>query len=248
MKATTTSILFSLALYLGKTSACDCLFIGNFCETITYQNNGQIHAYLHVFHLKVSTKQANGITAFVSKTYFGENLVGHTLNFENGSGADCGLFVTNFQVDEEYIVAAHQVGDAWRLSECGITFLKVENGFVNGAVAPGISQVALSDFQNVANCGELNPAIEIPEQPDFELYVKPTLASNELTIKTNHLFSAELDLHIFDVTGRLIYEQKVPDFNFYYTLLVDVQAWSGGVYFVKMEMAGRRETVKIVKQ
>lgn len=231
-----------------KAQACDCIFIPTFCEAITYENNGQVLDYLSVYRIKVTATTGNGLNVLVAETYSGENLVGHDLFIQDGNGADCVLFASfHLQVDSEYIVAAHRTGDTLRLSECAVSFLAIENGVVKGAIAPGVTEVAVSEFQNVANCGDLSPSKVVEPGVLSGLTVRPTLTSNFVEIRTSSAQLADLKLAVFDAVGRLVFRAGYPGFGFYTPAKVDLKDWSDGVYFLHFEAGGERFTQKVMK-
>lgn len=247
MKTTLTSLFIFLACFLGKTIACDCFPIPDFCQTITFQNNGDILDWLNIYRVKVMTKTANGINVFVSQTYHGENITGHQIFFADGNGADCVLFVTQFNVGDELIVTASKQEDTWYISECGITFLKVENGMVNGPIAPSLTQVPLGEFAALANCGDLTSAPTPEPSEAIAMLVQPTLAYDQVVVKTKGISTTDLRASVFDVNGRLIHQFVLPQGSTFYGEQVPVGNWATGVYFFKLEAMGREEVFKIVK-
>ncbi|MFM9951383.1 MAG: T9SS type A sorting domain-containing protein [Saprospiraceae bacterium] len=244
MKKSFTLLLFALFGGLAKSHACDCLFIGTFCESITYENNGQIQDGLHIYLGTVSEKTAVGVNLLVEKTYFGEVNTGENLSLISGSGANCVVILNDFQVGEQYIIAVNKSSNnTWWLFECGVYYLRVQNGTVTGGIAPGVSEVPLAEFANMANCGTLEAGNEL----DFLLRIAPTLTSNEVNITTRLLSPTSIQITVFDAAGRLVYQTKEPAFDQNKTIVLDMEAWAAGVYFVRLNLLGRRKTVKVVK-
>lgn len=235
-----------------KAVACDCFFIPTFCEAITFDNNGQIHDYLTIQRIKVLSLGNNGLNVGITQTFFGENYVGQTLFLKDGNGADCGLFAsTNLEVGKEYIVASFGDSTEIMLSDCYISFLKVENGVVAGAIAPGVTQVDLADFTNIGNCGELN-ASSVEEEPTSKgnFMVLPTLTTGNIYIYANskvHLPKGKLQISVYDVTGRLVTKAGFDNFHATNPVYLDAANWATGLYFLQMEAGGLKETVKVMK-
>ena len=243
--ATTFLLLFGL---FQKAQACDCDFIPTFCEAITYENNGQVLDYLSVFRIKVTANLGNGLQVLVGQTYSGEDMTGHSLFILDGDGANCVLFAsTNLSVNKEYIIAANKMGDTLTLSECAVSFLEIENDLVKGAIAPGVSEVAVSEFPNTANCGDLSPSVVLDPGVLGGIIVRPTLTKGLVEVRTNSGQLADLKLTVFDAAGRLVFKADYPDFGFYAKAEVDMASWLGGVYFLHLEALGERFTEKIVK-
>lgn len=235
-------VLFVVGL-TPKVSACDCMPIPNFCESITFNNNGQILNYLSIYRIKVNAILTNGLNVSVRQTYFGDNLAGRQLFLEDGNG-DCILIASNsLEDDTEYIVAASRSSsDTIFLSACFVSFLKVKNGMVTGAIKPGVNSVRLSEFPDLANCGNLTPTLI------GGLVVRPTLVSNEVEISTTSLFKPEdLKLKVFDVAGRVVFQSNHPDFGSDSAAKVNMKDWSAGAYFLHLEIAGKKIAVKLMK-
>ena len=247
MKTTFTSLLLLLGLF-QKAQACDCIFIPTFCEAITFNNNGQVLDYLSIYVIKVNAQSSNGLHVFISQTYFGENLTGHNLFMQDGNGADCVLFASsNLTVGSQYIVAANVSGDTMTLSDCTVSFLPIDNGIVKGAIAPGVTEVALAEFPNTVNCGDLSPS-EVVEPGLLDgLIIRPTLTSNWVEFRTKSSQVADLKLTVFDAAGRLVLRADYPDFGFYTNAILDLKNWSNGIYFLHFEVLGGRFTQKVLK-
>ena len=243
MKKSSTLLLFALFGCLAKSHACDCLAAPTFCESIADKNNGQIQDGLHIYLGTVSEKTGIGVNLLVEKTYFGEVNTGQNLRLSSGE-TDCSVILDDFQVGEQYIIAANKSSNnTWSLFICGVYYLRVQNGTVTGGIAPGVSEVPLADFANMANCGTLEAGNEL----DFLLRIAPTLTSNEVNITTRLLSPTSIQLTVFDAAGRLVYQTKEPAFDQNKTILLDMEAWAAGVYFVRLNLLGRRKTVKVVK-
>ncbi len=245
MKATITSSILALFLFLGKASACDCLFIEDFCQFITFQNNGVINDNLHIYHVKVSAQTAGGMKVSILQTFHGEDLVGHQIFITGGNGADCQVVTSQFVVGEELIIAAGKFMDTWSMNDCGVSFLKVENGQVSGQIAGGVTSVLLSEFPALANCGDLTPTRE--PNPPVSVSLTPTLAHDEVRIQAQGFLTGDLELSIFDVTGRQVHRTSANGYQVLAGVIVPVGEWSAGVYFFRMKVEGRLETVKVVK-
>ncbi len=248
MKSTITIAFLLLLGFFQNAKACDCFIIPTFCESITFDNNGQVWDYLSVYRIKVEAALPNGLKVSVFQTYAGEDMAGHQLFIKDGDGANCVLFAsTNLNVNQEYIIAAQLLNDTLSVSECGISFLKIENGMVQGAIAPGVTAVALADFPNTANCGDLSPSVVVDPGVLGGIIVRPTITNGLVEIRTNSGQLADLKLTVFDATGRLVFRAAYPKFGAYSNAEVDMTNWSSGVYFLHFEAAGARLSQKLVK-
>jgi hypothetical protein len=249
MKRITTFFLFLTVGVFTKLAACSCHIIPTFCETLTFGNNGQILDYLSVHRIKVNAKLPNGLNVSVLETYTGENLVGHDLFIQDGNGANCVLFASQFLEEEaEYIISSTGNSNTIEVSECGVGFLKVENGMVKGAIASGIDEVPLVDFPSTANCGDLTPAAVVDPGVLGGLVVRPTIVTGEVEVRTKSFSQVEdLQVRVFDAGGKLVFEQLYLHFGFYSQIKLDMSDWGAGIYFIHAMAGGQRVTEKLVK-
>ncbi len=247
MKTFLTTLVLICACFVGKTSACSCIFIPDFCQTITFGNNGAIPAYLHIYYVKVATQSASGMKVNILKTYHGEDLTGHPIFITSGDGANCNVITSQFAVGEEMIIAAAKNEDQWSLSECGVSHLKVENGQVLGQITPTITQLPLNQFPFLNGCGSLNPTPTEEPTGSVPFIVGPSLTDQQVRIATKGVATTDLKVRVFDLTGRLVLETTVPKEAAFYGQQIPIGEWSKGLYFFSLEAAGRRETFKVVK-
>lgn len=249
MKAKLIFIVLFIAFFSTSVFACSCAFVDNFCETITAED-GTLWEGLQIFQVKVTGQGNTGISVKVLNVLHGKDHLDETLFFINGSGVDCTMGTSGFQVGKEFIFAAWPRQDNWSLSICGISFLEVENGNVKGAIAPGINKLSLEEFGKVANCGNLNgvgPGISGNELSTL-FQVFPSPVSETLTLKpANDTLVFSLDLEVFDALGRLVHREREAPFGNGANLRIMVSNWSNGVYFFRVTAWDRRHTFKVVK-
>ncbi|NUO01602.1 MAG: T9SS type A sorting domain-containing protein [Saprospiraceae bacterium] len=242
MKKSFTILLFALAGLSGKSLACSCAGSATFCEAFAGISNAQqpvtnVQIYLGT----VSAISSTTVTMLIEKTYFGEDRTAQTLAIERGSSALCILELDNFQPGETFIIVPHKGADGlWRLGTCGVSVLEVINGKVRGPIAPGVSIVELAQFSTIADCGNLG-------ELDLPIQVNPTLTSNEVNITTRLPSSVAIQVTVFDAAGRLVHQAKESAFDENKPIVLDMEAWASGMYFVRMDLLGRRKTVKVVK-
>lgn len=236
-----------LLILVSKGLACDCIYIDNFCEHLTYNNNGQIQSYFSVYHIKITGKQTDGVNVNVIKSYHGSDLTGTNAFVQRGNGANCQIYTDTFSIGEEYIVAT--TGDSdWWISNCGVSYLKVVNGSVIGQITPNISQVSLADFTSIVECGEM--VVTPTNDPFLEgaIQITPTLTNDFVEIRSSLSHLGKITLTVFDMSGILIFVGKHIDFNGQKSLSVDMNSWSNGVYIFKLNTANKAKVVKVVKQ
>ena len=241
MKKSFTLLLFALAGISGKSLACSCVAVPTFCEAIAGIINAPEPPDVHIYLGTVSEINSTSVTMLIEKTYFGEDQTFQTLIIERGSSAACLLSLGDFQPGETFIIAPHKgVDDLWRLASCGVTVLEVRNGEVRGPIAPGITRVQLSKFSTIADCGDLS-------ELDIPIQVNPTLTSNEVNITTRLPSAVPIQVTVFDAAGRLVSQTKEPAFDIDKTIVLNMEAWAAGVYFLRIDLLSQRKTVRVVK-
>ena len=247
MKYTITLFAFLFSPFLQKVTACDCFYIPTFCQAITYENNGEIRDYLHIYHVTVAVKQTDGMSVNIHQTFFGENLAGQSIFISSGDGANCNLITSQFEVGESLVIAAAKSIDNWYMSECYVSFLKVENGMVSGAIAEGVTNVPLAEFHTLANCGDLqlNPISE-PNIPDY-ISLTPTLTDGTVILKSLIQLPADLHLQVFDVAGRQIFQTTIRNNGALVEETIHMRDWASGLYLFQAAVAGQKEVYKVVK-
>ena len=99
------------------------------------------------------------------------------------------------------------------LSDCGIHFLKIENGIVTGPIAPNIESISLDEIMTIqcfedftlsaSDANSLENSISIfPNPNDGNFYIL-----NLSEIQTNQIIKMEL----MDTQGRIIYRNQKTD-------------------------------------
>lgn len=240
MKHFFTTLLFLIA-FLAPAFTCDCIFIGTFCETITYGNNGQVSPDYEIDYVKVIAADPEGVDVQVLQVFFGQATAGQTLHYIRGNGADCIPMMQDVLPGKTYIFAGRALQNDWHLSACGVTYLPVDNGTVNGPIAPGVTSTPLGLFNSVINCVGFKPG------DLFNVHVRPTLAANSALLLTDSDYAMSYELKVFDVLGRLLYQKSGNDLIQSYPITVDMSTWSNGCYFFSVSANGGNKTVKVLK-
>ncbi|MEO1260267.1 MAG: T9SS type A sorting domain-containing protein [Bacteroidota bacterium] len=249
MKTIFYHLLFCLFFVPKLAFACDCIYIDNFCETLTFGNNGVINETWSIHHVTIAATHSEGVNVKVIKTYHGIDLEDRTAFIRRGDGGNCQLNTDVFSVNEEYLVVAGiSGGGEWGVSACGITVLKIEGSTAKGPIAPDLTQVALADLTSLTECGEMSVVPNNEPYIEPAVSVLPSLATDFVTVRTSSSDQFYVALAVYDASGRLIYKERDFGFNQNTELVVDVNNWSNGLYFFRVNIAGKSNTVRIVKQ
>ncbi|NRB53445.1 MAG: T9SS type A sorting domain-containing protein [Saprospiraceae bacterium] len=235
----------SLLFFTPNLQACSCAYVETFCESQTFGTD-TINTHLIIYGKKVR-RENGGMRVEVLQTLHG-SAAGQSLFVRDGNGADCGMFTDTFEDGKEFIFALSpdwresQGQSGYMISICGVNVLEVESGIVKGNIAPGIKSIALEDFNTIGGCGELAPIAG-----GLEIRLGPVPTANEVELKLAFggqlLGSARLinalgqELSRFSIEGEGTWEKTI-----------DIRRFSPGIYFVEIEVLGRRAIRKILVQ
>ena len=241
-------LLFASTFFIKNANACTCFFIDNFCEFATNPNTGEIGDNISIHHIKVQEKTPEGVSVEVIQTFHGNDFSGKTISLFDGDGGLCFMGTDTFSVNEEYIINAHLYNNDLYLSICGVSFLKIENNIILGQVTPGIDQLPLSDFASLMECGEMKLTATNEESDLQNITISPTLANHTVLVKATSSNYYDLDITIFNAAGQLVYKKRQDNFNLNTELNIDINNWSDGIYFFRLNINGHFKTEKIIKQ
>jgi hypothetical protein len=130
---------------------------------------------------------------------------------------------------------------AYTISSCGTHCLKVENGKVKGKIAPDITEIAVSDFPSISNCGDFSP---VPSQNAL-IKIFPNTATTAFQIDIELDNAIQGFFNIYDRAGRFL-EKVAIEGNYQVSIPYEVEQLSPGIYLVEVHLWSRRELFKIV--
>ncbi len=247
MKFSFTLLTLLLSVFLSKSIACFCLPQPDFCSTVTYESQGVTIDIRNIYYVKVTSKEADGMSVYIYKTYRGEDLTAQTILISD-LVTSCSMSTGQFSEGEELIIAADKNGDKWDMTTCGIPYLKVENGKVKGEIAAGVTEIAFEDFPFMFGCGNLMPLIFNEENLDPEFVITPRPNTNQIHIATTALMPGDTKLRVYDAAGRMVQQKTIPrEVAASVGENIDTFAWLNGIYFIQLIAANRRETFKFMK-
>lgn len=229
-----------LGLSIQSNWACTCIGQDTFCESIVYED-GEIHESVIVLRGKHVGKNNLGIKFKVLEILHG-NLPSDLITIRNGNGADCSQSTDGYSNGDEMILAIYlYYGDEENVYDhtiCGVSMLSVQNGKVKGAVAPGITEIPLSDFYDLSNCGNLQGKLS-------GVNVYPTLTDGLVYVSSDFNGEATVNWTLFDVTGRrietgqiLVNQESETEINF--------SKLANGLYFIRFTEGILEKTIRIV--
>lgn len=235
-------IFTSLALVLTTSAvmACSCIYIPTFCETISFGVTGTEYSY-HIALVETDKKFNDGMRIKVLDVLYGDLASDHTYMIRKGNGADCQVNTDGLDEKKQYLMALggpSESSEFLYLFECGVTYLPVTNGIVNGPVADGVNSAGLNELKAIMGCEGLEH-----DQSVYAIYPNP--ASNIIKIKSSVIDPSGIKLTIHAINGSLIRSEDI-DFAADTLKQVDVSGLSSGVYLFTIEYTGRKTTQKIV--
>jgi len=96
------------------------------------------------------------------------------------------------------------------------------------------TQLAVTDLQD-----------EGSSKKPFELYPNPVI--NQFTLKSSYFSDAQLELFIFDVSGKLVVKIDKLFLDDDQSCRVDISQLSSGLYFIQLRSGNYSATKKIYK-
>lgn len=231
--------------------ACFCAPIPTFCESITTGNNGEIYEEYTIIRASVISKETTGITVKKEGVLFGETNL-EEIFINRGSSSFCTINTDIFSEGEIYIFSIWELDSNQDnyLSDCGIHFLKIENGIVTGPIAPNIESISLDEIMTIqcfedftlsaSDANSLENSISIfPNPNDGNFYIL-----NLSEIQTNQIIKMEL----MDTQGRIIYRnQKTDGWLPNDEWRINVNEIAKGVYFLRIFVEEKSMVLRIVK-
>jgi len=245
-------ILTFILLFSFESQACDCWGPGNFCDVVKSDNTWlsqnyvvkgmKIRDYLHGMEIKVIEN-------------YGLDLQTDTIRVWGDLGWLCREYTSGFAVSDTFVFNLLTIGDNavtededsddFQLSFCGIHFLFVKNGLVQGPISEDgtLQQVQETNFDEMmlaGTCEEIN----MVDDNQLNVEVGPNPFSEEIIIFSAHnLEKAKL----IDLRGCLIKEEKISPASEHRMELEGLEVASG-CYFLRVSaLNGSEETIKIIK-
>lgn len=81
---------------------------------------------------------------------------------------------------------------------------------------------------------------------DLNYYPNPTDGKFQISFTTDN--NEPVNLRIFDLNGRIVYEEVIPNTGNSYSSFIDISAFSSGVYFLQLSQFDKIQTKKIIIQ
>lgn len=242
MKIIFTTLTFFFCFFqMGWT--CSCIHIETFCETITY-NDGNIDSNTLIVLVRKNQNNSIGMEVEIMDVLHG-TLSENKIDIRKGNGADCGVNTDIFDNDQELLLALwpweHQGVIQYQISICGVNFLEVNNGIVQGAIAPGVNNLPYDELTNLNGCGTLIPGfINI----DAILFPNPAVNQTSFLIETNGPLS--INTHVYDTMGRRLASHRFDLDETVNSADIPTDQLPSGVYFVEFRVLSSKKTYKLV--
>ncbi len=237
-----TSVICLLLLFFSPQilSACSCAGQPSFCE-----GRSSLATSGLIIYGEKTKDQSDGMQVKVLTTFHGE-ATSDEIFVRSGNGADCGVWTGQFKVGEQFILSLYPVDNslpikAYAMSICGVYWLKVENGIVKGSIAPGVTEIAVSDFPTIANCGNFSP---LPSQyAKINIFPNPTKVAFQVDIELEN--SIQGFFNIYDMAGRFLEKVNIQGTD-QVNIPYQVEKLPAGIYLVEVYLWTRRELFKVV--
>lgn len=227
-------LIVLLSSTLPKTSACSCIKIETFCETVNL--NDPNHEQVIVWG-NLTEEIENGIEVTVRQVIAGD-VDQEKISVSTLSESFCQPKLGLLQKGKSYVFALNrrnpQAEHPFSIPLCGVPILQVKNRQAVGAVAPGIKRLPIGALSSLANC-EVLRAIQV--------YPNPTTDLLKIRIQLPGTIAGELE--IYDSLGRLLV-QKAIESNEGTEILQETSTFVDGLYIVKVTVDGISRAFKTV--
>jgi len=235
-------IAFLIAYYafLQINFACSCLTPDSFCESIT-SSNGELNASA-ILRGKVLDTGPSGKEVKVDQVIYG-NINQSKITIGYGF---CDINYQGLEDGKEFIIALGQSNTGFQLVGCAISFLEIDNEVVLGKIAPGLRSVDYDELSSVMECGDAFSLLNLSSH--LSLFPNPT--DGELNIKNinTNIGLQNLEVHIFDITGRLISTYKRDEELLQSEIWeLNIKDFPVGVYIVRVSINSFSSSYKVVK-
>ena len=135
--------------------ACSCAGEAYFCHELSDTTDAFVHPDFVIKGVKLKDT-LHGMFVRIEQQFINE-ILEDTILIWGDPGHLCRVYTSNFEVGESVILGIKRldipsgmpqesIGDYW-LPACGITFLKIENGFVVGPISMGSNAMLFEDFE-----------------------------------------------------------------------------------------------------
>ena len=239
-------LIFSIIyFYSVGLVACDCFGPITFCESIT-DEDGNLYPTMLIVDAIVTKEKSDGMEITIQEVLNG-TLSDETVFVKSDNGAECIHYTQGFSKDENYIFVLIEYEDDYALSSCHISFLKIENGILNGPIAPGIETYAYKDLGALEACVQGLDLFFI--NSSLSLFPNPTF--NEIRLKNTGFSDADnlVELEVMDVLGREVkFFKKEDGLEQGEEWLINISEFAAGLYFFRVVYTNKKKVFRIVKQ
>ncbi|MEM7106396.1 MAG: T9SS type A sorting domain-containing protein [Bacteroidota bacterium] len=245
--------LFVITVLSSSVSwACSCFGESNFCSSITSEFSSPPD-------LIVSAKKVEdyyyGMQVEVIEVIQGET-DRDTLVVWGDNGALCRVNTSQFEIGQTLILALQDTdfsgniittgfppdlegeGD-YQLSVCGIYFLSLDNGIVNGQIDTETNQMTYEDFKDVACL-----VSGIPPVPEIIVELIPNPADSKIDLYFWNSQPYPLTFKVFDAIGRLVIATAPQEMSIQKT--IDISYLENGVYVLYVENEEQFSSLRFV--
>ncbi|MBK7428168.1 MAG: T9SS type A sorting domain-containing protein [Saprospiraceae bacterium] len=245
----TFTLIFLLAFILQSevSKACSCVYIGTFCETITY-NNEEVSPYLCVIRGTVIAQESDRMKVRVVEHLGGTAPEGEEIFILSGNGANCAEFVGGFEIGKDFVFAMNigwgENSDLYSLTICGVSYLRINNEVVEGKIAPGINSINYNKLGTIDDCGKLTIEQKIGL---FSIFPNLTSVGPTISLDPESSDPVLIDWEVYSNIGQLLDEKNAQSFLPGEKFRVNMESYPPGVYLLRIRRSGERKVFKIVK-
>ena len=176
-----------------------------------------------------------------------------TLSILGQDGLNCGEWLENFSIGDTLVLALYR-GDffdavdnnpfEWHLGNCGLFYLRYNNGRVEGGIDFGEESQVYEDFKsNVISCIDLTSAAnDFQDKVSLQVLPIPTTGYVDVIVDGSNANTYSFDL--LDIAGNvLLLDIIITDAN----KSIDLTNVDSGIYFLRSKNTSNVTIKRIIK-
>jgi hypothetical protein len=236
----TTVFFFAFFFSALPAHACRCIPIRTFCESVRPVNPVLLGVVTRHYTFAGAELMDVKVLEWLKSPGFPIS----DITIVGGDGGDCRIRTEHFMLGDTLILAPdlfslqNAVHITFGLSSCAVSFLRVNNGVVQGAIREGLNSVHLSSL-----ISELGMCIDDAALYDIKLFPNPVGSRFQLWLSGAFLPEQVI---FYNVLGQeVVLNSSIDETKS--RLTVDAESLSAGVYFAVLQFGSYRRTFKWVK-
>lgn len=247
------SLLFLCSLFIFPVvgNNCSCAeYIETFCAALPAIDSSSTGIY--VVSARVATEPHGEFGQYMEVEIMEQlhnTIEVDTITIIGQDGVNCAESLSYFSVDNEIICYLYPEffdaasPDTFYLDGCGRSWLRLEEGQVNGPIQEDMETQDYETFkEDLYECAGISTSLDDLENVAAQVQIFPNPVQDVLHLQSSAI--AIESIRIFSTTGQQVLARTA---DLYENTAIDMSDLSAGLYFINIEIAGEVVTKKLVK-